>query len=238
MGSDVAEDPTVFVVDDDTDLCEALRWLLESDGLKVETYTSARSFLNAYHPDRPGVLALDVRMPGMDGLELQDYLTTHGLTIPIIILTGHGTVPMAVRALKAGALEFLQKPVNDQALLDSIRRALRTDAENRRKRSSDEAMAARFNALTPREREVLSLVVAGYANKRMAALLGVSEKTIEVHRKHLMGKMQARSVVELVRMSLSLRAEDGPPVPTRDVRSRRAGARRGRQKTGTRQLRG
>ena len=197
--------PTVFVVDDDRDLCEALRWLLESDGLKVETHTSAQSFLDAYDPGRPGVLALDVRMRGMDGLQLQEHLTAHGMEIPVIILTGHGDVPMAVRALKAGALEFLQKPVNDQALLDCIRRAMRVDAENRRRRGTREAIAARLETLTPREREVMDLVVAGKPNKRIAELLCVSEKTVEVHRKHVMKKMQAGTVVELVRLVLSFR---------------------------------
>ena len=204
------DDPTVFVVDDDADLCEALRWLLESDGLKVETHTSAQSFLEAYRPDRPGVLALDVRMRGMDGLELQERLVAHDFDIPVLILTGHGDVPMAVRSLKAGALEFLQKPVNDQALLDCIHRALRIDAENRRKRVAKEVILARRAALTRREREVMDLVIAGKANKQIAELLCVSEKTVEVHRKHVMNKMQASSVVELVRTALSLRAGQQP----------------------------
>jgi len=201
------DDPTVFVVDDDADLCEALRWLLESDGFKVETHTSAQGFLEAYRPDRPGVLALDVRMPGMDGLELQKDLVARGFDIPVLILTGHGDVPMAVRALKTGALEFLQKPVNDQALLDCVHRALRIDAENRRKRVAKEVILARLTALTTRERQVMDLVVAGKANKQIAELLRVSEKTVEVHRKHVMNKMHAGSVVELVRIALSL--DDG-----------------------------
>ncbi len=196
---------TVFVVDDDADLCEALRWLLESDGLAVETHTSARGFLKAHTPDRPGALLLDVRMRGMDGLDLQEYLTSHGFEIPTIILTGHGDVPMAVRALKAGALEFLQKPVNDQALLDCIHRALRIDAENRRKRAANAGIRARYATLTPRELEVLDLVIAGRASKQIADLLRVSEKTVEVHRKHLMSKMGAATAVELVRIVLSPR---------------------------------
>ncbi len=195
-------DPVVFVVDDDADLCEALSWLLESDGLAVETYTSAQGFLDAYSPDRPGVLVLDVRMRGMDGLELQEYLHDRGFEIPIIILTGHADVPMAVRALKVGALEFLQKPVNDQALLDCIHKAMRIDAENRRKRIEMAVIAARTASLTPREREVMGLVVAGKANKQVANQLCVSEKTIEVHRKRVMKKMQVGSAVELVRTVL------------------------------------
>lgn len=203
-------DSTVFVVDDDTDLCEALRWLLESDGLKVETYTSAQSFLEAYEPDRPGVLALDVRMPDMDGLELQQHLNARGYEIPVIILTGHGDVPMAVRALKAGALEFFQKPVNDQALLDCIHRAMRVDVEKRRQRACADVTRARIAALTRREREVMDLVVAGHANKQIAEILCLSVKTIEVHRKRVMKKMQAGTVVELVRMVLSVRAPAQP----------------------------
>jgi two-component system response regulator FixJ len=203
-------EPTVFVVDDDADLCEALRWLLESDGLKVETYTSAQSFLEAYHPDGPGVVVLDVRMRGMDGLELQEYLVAHGFDIPVLILTGHGDVPVAVRALKAGALEFLQKPVDDQILLDCIYKALRIDAENRRKRAAKELVLARLATLTRREREVMDLVVTGKANKQIAELLCVSEKTVEVHRKHVMKKMRADSVVELVRTVLPLRGTHRP----------------------------
>jgi two-component system response regulator FixJ len=204
------DDATVFVVDDDADICEALCWLLESDGLKVETHTSAQSFLSAYDPDRPGVLALDVRMRGMDGLGLQELLNARGYEIPVIILTGHGDVPMAVRALKAGALEFLQKPVNDQALLDCLHRAMQIDADNRRKRANRLVVRARMAKLTPREREVMDLVVAGYPNKRIAEVLCLSEKTVEVHRKRVMRKMKAASAVELVRMVLSLREGPAP----------------------------
>jgi two-component system response regulator FixJ len=196
-------EPTVFVVDDDRDLCDSLRWLIESDGLRVETYASAQDFLDAYDPVRPGVLVLDVRMPGMDGLDLQQHLIGIGHGIPIIILTGHADVPMAVRAVKAGALEFLQKPVNDQILLDCIRKAIRLDTQNRSKKKRKDEILTRMALLTPREREVLNLVVAGKPNKQIAHELSVSEKTVEVHRKRLMKKVQVGSAVELVRVVLS-----------------------------------
>lgn len=195
---------TVFVVDDDTALCEALGFLLKSDGLAVEMHNSASSFLKAYTPDRPGALLLDVRMRGMDGLDLQAHLASLEFEIPIIILTAHGDVPMAVQALKAGALEFLQKPINDQDLLDAIRRALRVDAENRRRRAAKAEIRARYATLTQREREVLKVLIAGLPSKQIAERLCVSEKTVEVHRKHVRTKMGASSTVELVRMVMWL----------------------------------
>jgi len=198
-------EPTVFVVDDDPDLCDSLRYLIESDGLKAETYGSAQGFLDAYDPQRPGVLVLDVRMPGMNGLDLQQHLIDQGYEMVVIILTAHGDIPMAVRAVKAGALEFLQKPVNDQILLDSIRKAIRLDAQNRRQRQHKDEILRRLARLTPREQEVMDLVVAGKANKQIAHELSVSEKTVEVHRKRLMKKVQVGSAIELVRAVLSAR---------------------------------
>lgn len=197
--------PTVFVVDDDPDLCDSLRWLIESDGLNVETYGSALDFLEAYDPARPGVLVLDVRMPGMSGLDLQEHLINKGYGIPIIILTGHADVPMAVGAVKAGAMEFLQKPVNDEILLDSIRRGIRLDVQNRSKKQRKDELLSRMARLTPRERQVMDLVIAGKPNKQIAHELSVSEKTVEVHRKRLMKKVQVGSAVELVRVVLSAR---------------------------------
>ena len=191
-------EPTVYVVDDDADLCEALRYVIESDGLRTETYTSAESFLEVFDPDRPGVLVLDVRMRGMSGLDLQQHLLDQGHRIPIIILTGHGDVPMAVRSVKAGAVDFLQKPVNDQILLDCIRNAMRLDARNRQEKLQIDPTVRRMARLTPRERQVMDLVVAGKANKQIAKELSVSEKTIEVHRKRVMRKMEVNSAVELV----------------------------------------
>jgi two-component system response regulator FixJ len=197
-------EPTVFVVDDDADFCEALRWLIESDGLRVKTHTSAESFLEAYDPDCSGVLVLDVRLHRMNGLDLQQHLIDHGHDIPIIILTGYGDVPMAVRALHAGALDFLPKPVDDKKLVDLIRRGIKVDARRRGKKKGEDAKVACLKRLTPREREVLVLVVAGKATKQIAHEFKRSEKTIEVHRKRVMKKMGVRSAIELARLVLSL----------------------------------
>jgi len=195
----------VHVVDDDEAMCEALEYLLKSDGLRTATYGSARQFLNAYDPRRPGVLVLDVRMHGMDGLELQKYLVNKGYDIPVIILTGHGDVPMAVKAVRAGALEFLQKPVDDQPLFDSIRRAAKIDAANRLRRERMRSIETRIHELTKRETEVMELVVNGLANKQIAEKLSISSKTVEVHRKHVMQKMAATSTVDLTCMVLWFR---------------------------------
>ena len=199
-------EPTVFVVDDDEELCEGLRWLLESEGLNVQTHTSAEAFLDAYDTECPGCLVLDVRMGGMSGLELQAKLAEQGLSAPVIILTGHADVPMAVQATKAGAVEFLQKPADDQVLLDSIQRAIELDAQVRERQAANAGFAARIELLTPRQREVLDLVVAGKANKQIAAGFGVSPRTVEVHRKRIMRKLRVKSSVDLVRNVMALRA--------------------------------
>jgi len=199
-------EPTVFVVDDDEELCEGLRWLLESEGLNVETHTSAEAFLDAYHPECPGCLVLDVRMRGMSGLELQAKLAKQGLSAPVIILTGHADVPMAVRATKAGAVEFLQKPADDQVLVDCVQRAIELDAQVRERQAANAQFAARMELLTPRERQVLDLLVAGQANKHIAAEFGVSPRTVEVHRKHVMKKLHVKSAVDLVRSVLMSKA--------------------------------
>ena len=195
--------PTVFIVDDDRELCAALRWLLESEGLRVELYHSGEEYLAAFDPRRPGVLVLDVRMDGMSGLEVHRQLIERGFAIPVIFLTGHGDVPMAVDSIKAGAVDFLQKPVHDVTLIECINEAMRLDAERRRKLAENKELLARFERLTPRELEVLELVAQGKANKQIAAILHISEKTVEVHRKHVMSKLQARSVAELVRMVIT-----------------------------------
>jgi RNA polymerase sigma factor (sigma-70 family) len=200
-------EPTVFVVDDDEELCAGLRWLLESEGLSVETHTSAEAFLSAYDPDRPGCLVLDVRMGGMSGLELQARLAEQGHSIPVIILTGHADVPMAVRATKAGAVEFLQKPADDQVLLDSVQQAIELDAQDRERQAANATFATRMELLTPRQRQVLNLLVDGKANKQIATEFGVSVKTVEVHRKRIMKKLQAKSVVDLVRTVLTSNAD-------------------------------
>lgn len=202
-GEKVPYAPTIFVVDDDEAIRSSLQWLLESEGLKVETFSSPQSFLKSYYPGRAGCMLLDVRMPGMSGLELQEHLRESDVQIPIIIITGHGDVPMAVRAMKTGALDFIEKPFDDEKLLDGIQRALQLD-QARRERQSDRAeMAARLANLTPREHEVMLKVTEGKSNKEIANELGVSAKTVEAHRARVMEKMEARSLAELVRMVLS-----------------------------------
>jgi FixJ family two-component response regulator len=195
-------EPTVFVVDDDSAMRDSLRWLLESVGLTVRTYPTAADFLREYDPSLPGCLVLDIRMPGMSGLDLQAELARRGAGLPTIVVTGHAEVPMAVRAVKAGALDFIEKPFSDQLLLDRVRQALELDREDREVRRRRGEARSRFETLTTREREVLELVAAGKANKEIAAALGLSPKTVEVHRAHVMSKMAADSLAELVRAAL------------------------------------
>ena len=196
--------PTVFVVDDDAPVRDGLKLLLRSVGHRVETCASAQEFLDLYTDDRPGCLVLDVRMPGMSGLDLQERLNERHAILPIIFITGHGDVPMAVEALQAGALDFLQKPFRDQELLDRIARALEKDASNRRELVELKQIAARFAELTPRERAVMDLVVQGKANKVIAGDLDISQRTVEIHRARVMEKTQAGSLAHLVRMVLRL----------------------------------
>jgi FixJ family two-component response regulator len=198
---------TVFVVDDDEHLRDSLSYLLESVDLKVETFASAQEFLEVYTPDRPGVLLLDMRMPGMNGLELQQHLRDSDCTIPIIILTGHGDVPLAVQSMKAGAVDFLQKPANDQILIDRIRDAARIDEQTRRQRAEQKVVLDRVATLTKRQRQVMDRVITGRTSKQIADEFCVSTKTIEVHRKNVLTKMHAESTVELVNMVLSVRGE-------------------------------
>jgi two-component system response regulator FixJ len=193
-------DATVFVVDDDRAVRDGLRQLLQAVGLRVQTYASAPDFLAAYQPDTPGCLVLDIRMPGMGGLDLQAQLVQEGVQLPIIFLTGHGDVPAAVRALKAGAMDFLQKPVNSQSLLDLVQQAIRRDAETRATFAEQAEITGRLQTLTAREREVLDMMVAGKANKVIAFELAISERTVEFHRGKIMKKMGTRSLAELVNM--------------------------------------
>ncbi len=192
----------VFIVDDDEALRDSLRWLLESVGLRVETHDSANSFLKSYYPGQSGCLLLDVRMPGMSGLELQEQLESRDVRLPVVIITGHGDVSMAVRALKAGALDFIEKPFDDELLLASIQQALSLDVEQRKSRATQAEILARLAQLTRREHQVMELVTTGKANKQIASELNVSAKTVEAHRAHVMEKMQAKSLAELVRMSM------------------------------------
>ncbi|HPD28924.1 MAG TPA: response regulator transcription factor [Phycisphaerae bacterium] len=198
-------DSIVFVVDDDAAVLDSLRFLIESVGLRVRTFSSADEFLAAYTPDQPGCLVLDIRMPGMSGLELQEQLAKRGYTLPVIIITAHGDVPSAVRAMHAGAVDFMSKPFNDQSLLDRVHQALAKDARTRRDEAVRAAIAAKVALLTPREREVMDLVVSGMSNKGIAAQLQLSAKTVETHRARVMEKMEAGSVAELVRMVLTVR---------------------------------
>jgi RNA polymerase sigma factor (sigma-70 family) len=208
----VAPDPTVFIVDDDEALRESLNWLLQSVRLHARTFASAQEFLQAHDPDQPGCLVLDVRMPGMSGLELLDRLVAEDAGIPVILLTAHADVQMAVRALKGGAADFLTKPFNSQELLDRIQVALEKDRRSRAQRSRLAALKQRFAALTPREREVMRMVVEGWSNKEIAAQLGVSAKTIEAHRNKVMEKSHAQSLAELVRMAIATGAASDPIV--------------------------
>ncbi len=199
------QDPVVFVIDDDRMIREGLRSLIRSVGLRVEIFTCAQDFLIATLPNAPACLVLDVRMPGLSGLELQIKLSDAGVQIPIIFITGHGDIPMSVRAMKGGAHEFLTKPVRGQDLLDAVHKAIAYDRELRKDRTELSEIRARFKSLTPRENEVLDLVVAGLLNKQIAAELGTSELTIKTHRLHVMEKTGAESLAHLVRMTERLR---------------------------------
>jgi RNA polymerase sigma factor (sigma-70 family) len=194
--------PIVFVVDDDEAMRSSLKWLIESTGMRVQTFDSADAFLTGYAPSWGGCLLLDVRMPGMSGLELQAYLARADYRLPVIVITGHGDVTMAVKAMRAGALDFIEKPFHDEDLLRSIRRALDVDTQARALRSQHAEVLARLEELTPREYEVMDLVTAGKSNKEIATALGVSAKTVEAHRAKVMDKMQAASLADLVRMAL------------------------------------
>jgi len=196
----MTEAPVVFVVDDDPSVRSSLKFLLSTVGLQAETFDSADSFLRKKPSDVPSCLVLDVRLPGLSGLDFQRELAARNIRIPIVFLTGHGDIPMSVRAMKAGAVEFLTKPFRDQDLLDAVRIALERDRARREQEKQITELQQRFNSLTFREREVISLVVAGKLNKQIADQLGTAENTIKVHRSRAMEKMHAESLAELVRM--------------------------------------
>ena len=200
--------PTVFVVDDDAAVRDSLRMLLKSVGLPVEVFESGQEFLDADRDDRPGCLVLDIRMPGMSGLELHETLSRDGIAIPLLFITGHGDVPMAVEAMQAGAVDFIQKPFRDQDLIDRINRALEKDREMRGELRERDEIRRRMSQLTPREREVLELVTQGKANKVIAGDLNVSQRTVEIHRARVMEKMGANSLAHLVRMVIEAHRED------------------------------
>jgi FixJ family two-component response regulator len=201
----------VFVVDDDASMRESLKNLIRSVGLRVETLSSAQEFLRAKRGDEPGCLILDVRMPGLSGLDLQKRMAEAGVDLPIIFLTGHGDIPMSVRAMKAGAVEFLTKPVREQDLLDAVQEALERDCAVRNQRTKLDGLHERFDSLTPKERDVMGKVVAGLLNKQIAAELGTSETTVKIHRHQVMEKMKAASLAELVRMADHLRVYSPKP---------------------------
>jgi len=198
-------DCVVWIVNDDEAVCDSLGLLLKTVGLPTRTFPDGKSFLEEFDDELPGCVVVDLRMPGMSGLELQEALHRMHSMVPIIFITGHGTVDSAVHAMRAGAIDFLQKPFDDQELLDTIQRAIRVDRESRNSLSEREKLAERYGTLTNREREVMELVVEGHANKVMAYDLGVSERTIEIHRSRVMKKMVANSLPHLVRMALTLK---------------------------------
>ena len=199
---------TVHVVDDDDSLRRSLQWLLESVGLTVETFSSAADFLARYRRGSPGCILLDLRMPGTSGLELHESFGEESISLPVIFLTGHGDVPAAVRAMKGGAVDFLEKPFRDHELLESIHAALQRDRDERAGRLERQRILARRATLTPREEEVLQLVVNGASNKIIASELGLSLKTVETHRSRVMRKMEAPSLAELVRMAVETEGDE------------------------------
>ncbi len=192
-------EPVIHVVDDDPAVRRSLEWLIESVGLKAQTYASATEFLERYDPEAPGCMVLDVRMPGMSGLELQERLRESGVELPIIVVTAFGDVPMAVRAMKNGAVDFVEKPISDQILLDHIQRVVAEDVARHQQRAAQNEVRQRIGSLTRRERQVMELVVEGLSSRRIAERLGVSTKTVEAHRSKVMRKLKVRNVSELVR---------------------------------------
>lgn len=202
---------TVFVVDDDAAVRKGLERLLKSAGLRPESHASAEEFLDRWERDpAPGCVLLDIQMPGLDGLQLQQKLQACAVSIPIIFITGHGDIPSSVSAMKAGAIDFFQKPIHDEDLLRAVRDAIHRDWRERTERAEREAMARRFQTLTPREREVMALVVRGMLNKQIASALGTSEKTVKIHRGRVMQKMKVLSVADLVRAVAKIDVPTGP----------------------------
>jgi len=203
--------PVTFVIDDDELVRESVSDLLRSVGLAVQAYGSAQEFLDSKRPDAPGCIVLDVRLPGASGLEFQRTLATSSIELPVIFITGHGDVPMAVDAMQHGAFDFLQKPFRDQDLIERVQRALERDLRSRSSLAQHAQIRSRFASLTPREREVLELMIRGKPNKVMAADLGVSQRTVEIHRARVMEKTGAASLAQLVRMAMDLESQAPSP---------------------------
>ena len=204
------ETPTVFVVDDDEAVRDSLKWLISSTGLNVETFSSAEDFKNVCDPERPGCVLMDVRMPGTNGLDIQREMQARAICPPVIIITGHGDVQMAVRAMKEGAFDFIEKPFNDQVLLDLVQKAVDASTEAVEKYQAQKEVLGNINRLTPREREVLSLIVSGETNKGISHILGISEKTVEAHRSKVMEKMEASSFADLMKKVVVLEDYNAP----------------------------
>jgi len=217
----MSAEPTVFVVEDDEAHRKSLAWLIESVGVGVETYASAEAFLEVFDPGRSGCVVTDLRMPGSSGLDLQEELLARGSLLPIILISGHAEIAAAVRAMRAGALDFIEKPFSDQHLLDRIREGIERNCELRQQAERHAQLAGRFASLTAREREVMEAIVAGRANKVIAADLAISPKTVEVHRARIIAKMQVDSLAELVRVSLELKNIRDAGSPARPVSGRR-----------------
>lgn len=206
----MGDNATVHIVDDDASLRDALSSLFRSTGLDVRQYGSAQDFMEASPSDAPGCIVLDVRLPGVSGLEFQEHLAELGVRLPVVLMTGHGDIPMSVRAMKAGAVDFLPKPFRDQDMLDAVAAALARDKSRREGEGKADAVRARYETLSPRERQVMALVTAGKMNKQAAGDLGLSEITVKIHRGAAMRKMEAKTLADLVRMAeaLGLRPDD------------------------------
>ncbi len=200
----MASEATVHVVDDDPAVRDSVKWLVESVGLKVRTYGNARDFLASYRESGPACLVLDLRMPGISGIEALEMLREHGIELPVIIATGYGDVPVAVRAMKLGAVDFLEKPCNDHQLLERVQRSIELHAKSRGERAELEQMTRAVASLSPRERSVMTLIVAGKSNKQVAIELGVSPKTVESHRANVMRKVGVRTLAELVQVAVAV----------------------------------
>lgn len=206
MNAPVAAEPTVYVVDDDSSTRELLAWLMKRNGLRAEVFPDARSFLKAYRPEVPGVLVLDLNMPGMSGLDLQQYLKGQGVLLPVIFLSGRADVPNAVRAVREGAIDFIEKPFDYKRVVALVGECIRRDAETRAGRDMKRASRERIEQLTQREREVLEQIVAGRMNREIAEALDISIKTVEAHRARIMEKLEVNSVAELVQAALLAKA--------------------------------